>query len=114
MIAEGWSEAQRRAYVIADNKMTLNGGWNDELLKIEFEDLQELGFDLAQTGFTADEIDGVLDGWRGDIAAVERHEENLDGIRDKVIVYLDGTYKNEVVEVIENYCREHEIEVEIS
>lgn len=114
MVANGWSEAQKRAYIIADNKLAENAGWDDDLLKVEFEELQELGFDLTQTGFTAEEIDGVLDGWSGDIAAVERHEENLDGIRDKVTVHLDGTYKSEVVEVIETYCREHEIEVEIS
>lgn len=52
----GLSEAQKRAYVIADNKLALNAGWNDELLALEFGDLQELGFDLALTGFGEDEI----------------------------------------------------------
>ena len=56
MVAAGWSEAQRRAYVLTDNKLTLNGGWNDELLGVELLDLQGMGFDLGLTGFSADEI----------------------------------------------------------
>ncbi len=62
MVAEGWSEAQRRAYVLADNKLTLNGGWNDELLKVELEELQGFDFDLGLTGFGEDEIAGLLGG----------------------------------------------------
>lgn len=51
MIAEGWSEAQRKAYVIADNKLTLNGGWNMELLRLEAADLEGMGFNLDLLGF---------------------------------------------------------------
>ena len=56
----GLTEAQKKAYIIADNKLALNAGWNDELLKIEFENLKELDFDLNLTGFSADEIDEIL------------------------------------------------------
>jgi DNA modification methylase len=52
MVATGWSEAQKTAYRIADNKLTLNGGWDEELLGLEFGDLQLLGFDLELTGFS--------------------------------------------------------------
>jgi ParB-like chromosome segregation protein Spo0J len=45
MIAAGWSEAQKRAYVIADNKLALNAGWDAELLPVELGDLKNLGFD---------------------------------------------------------------------
>ena len=45
MIARGWSDAKKRAYVIADNKLALNAGWNEELLAVEFNDLK--GFDLV-------------------------------------------------------------------
>jgi site-specific DNA-methyltransferase (adenine-specific) len=67
MVATGWSEAQRRAYVIADNKLTLNGGWNDELLRVELNDLQDMGFGLELTGFSADELGALLgaDGTEG-------------------------------------------------
>ena len=50
------SETQRRAYVIADNKLALNSGWDIEMLRVEFDELQEAGFDLELTGFSMDEI----------------------------------------------------------
>ena len=56
VIAKGWSDAQKRAYVIADNKLALNAGWDDELLRLEFNELDELGFDLELTGFGLNEI----------------------------------------------------------
>jgi DNA modification methylase len=55
MVAAGWSEAQKRAYTIADNKLTLNGGWDDELLGLELGELEILGFDLDLIGFSEDE-----------------------------------------------------------
>jgi len=51
MVAAGWSEAQKRAYVIADNKLALNAGWDSELLPVELGDLKAMGFDLSLTGF---------------------------------------------------------------
>ena len=56
MIARGWSEAQRRAYVIADNKLAENAGWDKELLGLEVSDLRALGLDLALTGFSDIEL----------------------------------------------------------
>jgi DNA modification methylase len=56
MMAAGWSEAQRRAYVIADNKLAENAGWNDELLRLELADLAAMGFELPLIGFSDDEI----------------------------------------------------------
>lgn len=52
----GLTEAQKRAYVLADNKLALNAGWDEELLALEFGDLASLGFDLSLTGFGEDEI----------------------------------------------------------
>lgn len=54
------SEAQRRAYVIADNKLALNAGWDEELLALELGALRDDGFDVALTGFSDDEIDALL------------------------------------------------------
>jgi len=48
--------AQKRAYIIADNRLALDAGWDDEMLRVEFADLEAVGFDLALTGFTLDEI----------------------------------------------------------
>ena len=50
------TDAQRRAYIIADNKLALNAGWDDEMLRVEFDELAEAGFDLDLTGFSLDEI----------------------------------------------------------
>lgn len=56
----GWSDAQRRAYIIADNKLALNAGWNEDLLSIELTDLDAAGFDLSLTGFDEDELANLL------------------------------------------------------
>jgi DNA modification methylase len=50
------SEAQKRAYIIADNRLALDAGWDNDLLKIELQDLQAGGFDLALTGFEIGEL----------------------------------------------------------
>ena len=55
------SETQKRAYIIADNKLALNAGWDDEMLALEIADLKEEGFDLDLTGFSLDEIEELLD-----------------------------------------------------
>jgi ParB-like chromosome segregation protein Spo0J len=54
------SAAQRRAYVIADNKLALDAGWDDELLALELGELQEAGFDLRLTGFDGRELDALF------------------------------------------------------
>ena len=53
--------AQRRAFVIADNKLALNAGWDEELLTIELAELKLEGFDLSLTGFGEVELAGLLD-----------------------------------------------------
>ena len=50
------TDAQKRAYIIADNKLALNAGWDDELLALELGDLKDEGFDLSLTGFSDDEL----------------------------------------------------------
>jgi site-specific DNA-methyltransferase (adenine-specific) len=56
IVAAGWTDAQKRAYVIADNKLALNAGWDESLLALEFGELEGLGFDVELTGFSAEEI----------------------------------------------------------
>jgi DNA modification methylase len=60
MVATGWTEAQKRAYVLADNKLALNAGWDNELLALELADLQAMDFDLGVVGFGKDEVDALL------------------------------------------------------
>ena len=54
------TEAQRRAYVIADNKLALNSGWDEKMLALELADLRDASFDLDLTGFSGKELDGLL------------------------------------------------------
>ena len=68
------SETQKKAFRIADNKLALNASWNDELLRLEIEELQVLDFDLGLTGFGGEELETLLgatgedDGAGGDSA----------------------------------------------
>ena len=54
------TDAQKKAYVIADNKLALNAGWDDEMLAVELSDLKDMDFNLDLTGFSAEEIDTLL------------------------------------------------------
>lgn len=60
MIAAGWTEDQKRAYIIADNKLALNSSWDEDILRLELGELKLGGFDLALTGFAPLELDGIL------------------------------------------------------
>lgn len=60
------TEAQKKAYILADNRMALDAGWDDELLAVEMEELQNLGFDLGLTGFDESEIADLFDTNSGD------------------------------------------------
>jgi len=62
VVLEHLTPTQRRALVIADNKIAENAGWDDELLRLELADLQEANFDLALTGFDADELLEIMAG----------------------------------------------------
>lgn len=55
------TEAQRKAYVIADNKLAMNAGWDNDLLALEVKDLDELNFDLDLIGFSDDELSTLLE-----------------------------------------------------
>ncbi len=56
------TEAQKKAYILADNRMAMDAGWDDELLRVELETLQDMDFDLAMTGFDEKEIADLLSG----------------------------------------------------
>ncbi len=65
------SDAQKKAYIIADNKLALNAGWDEELLAIELTELNEREFDLGLTGFTEEEIAELL------------NQEEVEGLTDE-------------------------------
>ena len=55
------TEAQKKAYILADNRMALDAGWDEELLKVEIEALQDLAYDLSFTGFDDKELSALFD-----------------------------------------------------
>lgn len=59
----GLSEVQKRAYVIADNKLGLNAGWDTELLAVELQGLIDDGYEAALTGFSGAELEHLIKGW---------------------------------------------------
>ena len=68
------SGTQVKAYILADNKLALNAGWDNDLLKVELEDLKDLDFDLNLTGFSDEELKDILVE-----EPTEAHEDNFDG-----------------------------------
>jgi site-specific DNA-methyltransferase (adenine-specific) len=72
IVLDHLSDAQKKALVIADNKLASNAGWDDEMLRLELGDLQKMGFDATLTGFSTDELDALLN-----------VIENTDGLTDE-------------------------------
>ena len=60
IVLEGLTDAQERAYVMADNQLALNAGWDAEMLKLELSDLKDMDFDIDLIGFDGDFLDGLL------------------------------------------------------
>jgi len=82
--AVGWTDAQKKAYVIADNKLALNAGWDESLLKIEFKELGDLNFDLELTGFSLDELADLFDEPNFE-AGTEDDQGKLDELDQKMV-----------------------------
>ena len=71
------TDTQRRAYVIADNKLALNAGWDDEMLRLEMADLHEADFDMGLLGFEAHEL-SVAMGFEDELEAPESSSKEID------------------------------------
>jgi ParB-like chromosome segregation protein Spo0J len=72
------TEEQRRAYIITDNKLALNAGWNEDLLRLELTDLKELGANLELTGFDPMELADIMLG--KDVEFKEYDESAADSV----------------------------------
>src|SRR6516165_6364542 len=62
VVLDHLSETQRRAYILADNKLALNAGWDEKVLAAELRDLEDGGVDLALVGFSDEELEDLLAG----------------------------------------------------
>lgn len=93
MVARGWTEAQRRAYVIADNQIALNAGWDTDVLKVELQDLDSLDFDLETIGFNADELSRLLDSDEDRAKAEETPEPPVNPVTVAGDVWILGSHR---------------------
>ena len=66
VFVEHLTDAQKKAYILADNKLAMNAGWDEEMLALEMTDLKDLGFDLELTGFDPSEIEKLFAAENGD------------------------------------------------
>lgn len=64
------TEAQKKAYILADNRMAMDAGWDEEMLRVELEALQDMAFDLSMTGFDEKEL--------SDLFKTDEHVEDDD------------------------------------
>lgn len=87
VFAEHLSETQKRAYILADNRLALNAGWDEELLALEFGELKDLGFDLELTGFGVDEIEKLF---AADIGEVQDDGFDLTAALEQAAFVLPG------------------------
>jgi len=61
MVARGWTEAQKRAYVLADNQLPMNAGWDDDILRVEIKAIEGLHFDIGKIGFDTEALAKLFD-----------------------------------------------------
>ncbi len=93
MVATGWSEGKRRAYLIADNKLALNAGWDEELLRLELGELKGLGVDLGLTGFGELELEKLLISADGDGDPDEAPEPPAEPISKPGDLWICGEHR---------------------
>ena len=79
------SDAQRRAYIIADNKLAMNAGWDDEMLRVELDALGVDGFDLELTGFSLDDVATLLIDGSDFEPGSEDDQGQLDKLDPKIV-----------------------------
>ena len=112
LFVEDLTEEQKRAYIIADNKLALDAGWDYELLQIELDELDNLNFDFTLTGFENLELDDESLFSMDQIAEVDGYDSSEDGReyftktftfpldkKNQIICYLK-VHQNEIVEQI--------------
>jgi len=88
VFAEHLTEAQKRAYILADNRLALNAGWDNEMLSVELADLQGADFDLSLLGFDDKEIENLFAS--GEQDDVQDDDFNLDAALEDAAFVLPG------------------------
>lgn len=101
LILAGLSEAQKKAYVIADNAIALNSSWNMEKLAIEVEALETDDFDLNILGFSDNELADLSMGWDSDIVPAQQSSEKQGEEQTfKVVLTCDNEERENLIEAV--------------
>ena len=79
---------QRKAYVIADNKLALNSGWDEELLKLELEGMTDI--EQIATGFSPEELNLLFHGWQSDIDRMDNIDAKDTTAKEKIVITCDS------------------------
>lgn len=98
VLVSNLTDAQRRAYILADNKLAENAGWDIELLKIEMQDLTEMDFDTSLTGFSMEELKEIdvsgytrsAPGTGDSVEPADAREDDDDGEAPETCPYHPG------------------------
>jgi len=111
IIMTGLTDAQKRAYVIADNKISENSEWDYDVLKYELKELEEIGVDYDLLGFDQEDYDELfpeIEEIVSDKVNTRKHsieDYEASNIRQIILVYGEYQYKL-IVEALAKYCRE--------
>ena len=105
------TETQKKAYIIADNRLALNAGWDNEMLTIELNDLLADGFALEVLGFDAEVLEQLLGGDEADLGLLP--EEKLDNFLNGDTKILRLAYDEQEFELIINALKELQEETKI-
>ncbi len=107
---EGLTEAQRKAYVIADNKLALNSGWNNESLLNEIARLKEGEFDIGMLGFSEIELEGLLDDDIDYTLLDEVADEELiefeENVKKAIQIEFEAEHYDDAREIVEWYRKQ--------
>jgi len=107
------TETQRKAYILADNKLALNAGWDEELLKVELQELSGVDFDISLTGFELSDLgDGFID-HHGEQRAGASPWERMSGEGKDGVVFSFGSItaklSEEVYQLFEDHAPEQDL-----
>jgi len=92
----GLSEAQKKAYIIADNKLALNAGWDDEMLKLEVKELGDMDFDLSLLGFDDIELANLFDENPDEDEEKDLKEESYNEVFNIIIECKDESEQEKI------------------
>jgi ParB-like chromosome segregation protein Spo0J len=107
------TEAQKKAYIIADNKLAMNAGWDGELLALEMEELLKGNFNLELLGFSESELDELLDTTPQEAELGLLPDEKLDNFLNGDTKILRLAYDEQEFESVVNGLQQLQKDLEV-